>query len=109
MQPAAVRTISGQSRFHPAEIILLLGIQKIDQPMFHHITQLPFRTHEEIAGIHIAVMLHHDINTAFFVKRTLRRPLPHVLMQHSFEKAYGRRRSVVNEICVPQIKNTAEK
>jgi len=72
-QPFAGKALLGKICFHPAELMLPLGIQHIDYFASHHISQFPFRFDKKITRVNIAVVFNHYINTACRQKRTFRR------------------------------------
>ena len=51
--------------FKTAELLLLLTIKHVDERMVTDVAQLILRKNEVVAGINIAIVLHHSRMTAF--------------------------------------------
>lgn len=61
----ALLALAGQrSMFQPAECLLLLAVKHVDERLLPDVSQLVFRKDEVVAGIYIAVVLHHARMTA---------------------------------------------
>lgn len=61
----ALLALAGQrGMFQPAECLLLLAVKHVDERLLPDVSQLVFRKDEVVAGIHIAIMLHHAGMTA---------------------------------------------
>ncbi len=107
LQPLTIEAGFWQVFLEFAEFVLFFGIEHFQEIILHNITQFPFRFHEEVAGINIAIMFYDSVNAAFFMQRTFRRFHAHILVKHRVKETNGNSRMPILKIGFPEIKDFA--
>jgi len=98
----------GEGGLQLAELSLLGGVQHIDQPVFHDVTQPPLGIDEEITSINITVVFDDRIHATLPQESAFRRRKVHIYVEERIEEADGCGCSISPEIPPPQIEYLAE-